>query len=301
MKPARSDAAYFSRQVTNTRRFFYPDWKSRISDVTEAGTEVMEGGQALIGGGCEWCAPDFCVERERFPFLALEFVWRGRGTVRLNGVLHTLQPGTVFVLDPTIAHRIESEREQPLVKFFFNFHAPAMTAFLQRLGVNPGELWQVQDPARVAGLLDEAIDHALTGSALGDLAAWHSTLHALSLCVLLRGHAAGNSAAHASFLRCRDYLLRRYPQLSSVDQAAVACGMTASYMTRLFQRYADETPHHCLQRLKMTQALLLLRQPRTQVKAVAHELGFKSAAHFSRCFTAWHGMPPSAVAQPAGE
>jgi AraC-like DNA-binding protein len=47
----------------------------------------------------------------------------------------------------------------------------------------------------------------------------------------------------------------------------------------------------------MSQALILLRQPRIQVKAVAHELGYKSPAHFSRSFTAYHGHPPSNVAK----
>ena len=290
MNPASHDADYFSRQVTSTRRFYYPDWKQR----------PPLGGWTLVGGGCEWCAPDFVIDRQRFPFLAFEFVWRGRGRVMLKGSSHAVSAGTAFVFDASVPHHIESDPESPLVKFFFNFNGVNARRWLERLHLQPGQLWRVRDPARVAELLEEGIDHALSGTAIGDVAAVKTIEHALALSALLRAEDREPDAAQATFLRCRDHLVRHYPRLGSVEEAAAACGVTASYLTRLFKRFSHETPHHCLLRLKMSQALLLLRQPRVQVKAVAHELGYKSSAHFSRSFTAWHGHPPSAMARPQG-
>jgi hypothetical protein len=76
-------ADYFSTQVMRTRRFFLPEWEERQRD---AGT------LCLVGGGCEWCAPDFVVDRRKFPFLAFEFVskaaWQrhaGRSNARTRG------------------------------------------------------------------------------------------------------------------------------------------------------------------------------------------------------------------------
>ncbi len=288
MKPASPDADYFSRQVTSTRRFFYPDWKQRSP----------QDGVLLVGGGCEWCASNFEINRRRFPFLAFEFVWRGRGSVALKGSSHEVSAGSAFLFDASVPHHIESDPAAPLVKFFFNFSGAGARRLVQRLKIKPGQLWRVRDPARVAELLEEAIDHALSGTATGDVAAVKTVEHALALSALLRTEEREPDAAQATFLRCRDHLVRHYPRLGSVEEAAAACGVTASYLTRLFKRFTHETPHHCLLRLKMSQALLLLRQPRVQVKAVAHELGYKSAAHFSRSFTAWHGQPPSAMARP---
>jgi AraC-like DNA-binding protein len=88
-------------------------------------------------------------------------------------------------------------------------------------------------------------------------------------------------------------LLRNYPVLNSIEEAAKHCHVSAAYMTRLFKRYDEETPLTCLTRLKMSQAILKLLQPEAQVKAVASELGFKSAAHFSRAFKAWSGQSPT--------
>jgi AraC-like DNA-binding protein len=289
MKPAHPDADYFSRQVTSTRRFFFADWKT-LSPID---------GSILVGGGCEWCAPDFVINRKRFPFLALEFVWRGRGTVVLKGTRHQVSVGSVFLFDASVPHHIESDPAAPLVKFFFNFHGPGIRRLLPKLQLQPGELWRVRDPARIAALLEEAIDHALSHSAHSSTAALKTLEHALTLSALLKTQESEPDAAQATFLRCRDYLVRHYSKLISVEEAAAACDVTASYLTRLFKRFTHETPHHCLLRLKMTHALLLLRQPQVQVKAVAHELGYKSPAHFSRSFTAWHGHPPSSIAKQA--
>jgi AraC-like DNA-binding protein len=81
--------------------------------------------------------------------------------------------------------------------------------------------------------------------------------------------------------------------LSSIEEAANHCHVSAAYLTRLFKRYDTETPLTCLTRLKMSQAVIKLSQPEAQVKAVAGELGYKSAAHFSRAFKAWSGRSPT--------
>ena len=77
---ATEQADYFSKQVVRMRRFFLPDWRERRS------TDEL----CLVGGGCEWCSADFVIERERFPFLAFEFVARGKGRVTLGGKSHPL-------------------------------------------------------------------------------------------------------------------------------------------------------------------------------------------------------------------
>jgi AraC-like DNA-binding protein len=117
--------------------------------------------------------------------------------------------------------------------------------------------------------------------------------HALVLCADSRQPATTKmDPAYATYLRCRGHLLRNYPLLNSIEQAAKACHVSAAYFTRLFQRYDTETPLVCLTRLKLSQAAIKLRQANALVKNVAAELGYKSAAHFSRAFKAWSGRSP---------
>ena len=132
--PATEQADYFSTQVLRTRRFYLTDWRQRRRE---------GAGLGLVGGGCEWCAPDFVVDRRSFPFLAFEFVARGRGQVTLAGRRQEVGVGHAFFFDPVTPHVIRSDAEEPLVKYFFNLTGP-----------------------RAAGLLDP-VDDEMIGAELG--------------------------------------------------------------------------------------------------------------------------------------
>ncbi len=285
--PATEQADYFSTQVVRTRRFYLPDWKERQRE---------GGGLCLVGGGCEWCAPDFVVDRKTFPFLAFEFVSRGKGQVTLANRMQELGTGHAFFFDPNTPHVIRSDAEDPMVKYFFNFSGSRATALLDELGLSAGALIRVLDASRVITLLEEVIDQSLRGGRLGLRAAGAALEYALVLCADSRQPATTKlDPAYATYLRCRGHILRNYPVLSNIEEAARHCHVSAAYLTRLFKRYDEETPLVCLTRLKLSQAAIKLRQPDAQVKAVASELGYKSAAHFSRAFKAWSGHPPTAL------
>lgn len=282
--PATDQADYFSKQVVRTRRFFLPEWENRQRDSTSL---------CLVGGGCEWCAPDFVVDRQKFPFLAFEFVSKGLGSVMLADQTHAIEAGHAFVFDSTTPQVIRSSAEEPMVKYFFNFAGSRAAKLMSDLDLVPGSVLRVTDASRIDSLLEEVIDHALRGGRFGLRAACSAMEHALVLCADSRQPATTKmDPAYATYLRCRGHLLRNYPVLNSIEQAAKACFVSAAYFTRLFQRYDTETPLACLTRLKLSQAAIKLRQPDALVKGVAAELGYKSAAHFSRAFKAWSGRSP---------
>lgn len=280
-------AHYFSTQVARTRRFYDPDWRKR----TRAQPWIC-----LVGGGCEWCAPDFLIDRQRFPFLAFEFVSRGQGKLELAGKHYDLNSGHAFFFDPHTPHVIRSDPADPMVKYFFNFTGARGRKLIAAAGLVSGTVVRVADARRMTELLEEVIDHALGGGPTGLQAAAAALEHALALCAeSLRHPSAQLDPARATYLRCRGHLLRNYPLLVSAADVAKHCGVSAAYMTRLFKRFDKETPLACLQRLKLSQAVLRLRQPGAQVKRVAAELGYKSPAHFSRVFKARHGRSPRRV------
>jgi len=284
MPKVTEHADYFSARVTRTRRFYHTDWKKRRRDRRRL---------CLVGGGSEWCAPDFVVDRTHFPYVAFELVARGKGTLDLAGKHHRLVAGDAYFFDSRHPHVIRSDAADPLVKYFFNFTGEAVRRILEELRLRPGTILRVSALSRIASLLEETIDHALKGSPLGYAAAAIAVEHALVLCAESRITSQGRwQAAHGTYLQCRDFLVQHYPELNSVNDAARGCGLTAAYLTRLFKKFGHETPHDSLLRLKLAHAEQRLRQPDATVKGVAAELGFKSAAHFSRVFRRLNGTAP---------
>ena len=283
--PKVSDHAdYFSDRVTRTRRFFRPGWRKNAHDKAQL---------CLVAGGAETCAPDFVIDRRNFPFMAFEFAARGKGTLKLGGRTHELHAGHAFFFDRNLPHIIQTDARDPLTKYFFNFSGPRIRSLLKSLHLSAGSVIRVTNPARITALLEEAIDHALKAKVLSDAAANAAIEHALVLCADGRTTTRGElPAAHETYLRCHDTIVQHYPALNSVADVARRCGVSAAYMTRLFQRFSHEGPYDCLLRLKIGHASVRLRQPDAQVKSVAAELGFKSAAHFSRVFKRVNGIAP---------
>ena len=281
-------AYYFSTQVARTRRFYDPDWRKQARD---------QSWICLVGGGCEWCAPDFLIDRQRFPFLAFEFVSRGQGKLELAGKHYDLNSGHAFFFDPHTPHVIRSDPADPNGEIFLQLHRRSRT----EAGCGRGPRIRHRGSRGGRAAHDGAARRGhrpCIGRRTDELAGGPPPAleHALALCAeSLRHPSAQLDPARATYLRCRGHLLRNYPLLVSAAAIAKHCGVSAAYMTRLFKRFDKETPLACLQRLKLSQAVLRLRQPGTQVKRVAAELGYKSPAHFSRAFKAWHGRSPRRV------
>jgi AraC-like DNA-binding protein len=193
---------------------------------------------------------------------------------------------------------IQADRDEPMVKYFFNYVGNHAKHLHDNLGLATGTVIRLLETTKIGSLLAEVIDHAVRDSPLSLRCASAALEYALTLCA--EGRQASTTKldpAYTTYLKCRDYLLRHYPTLPGVEPAARACHVSPAYFTRLFRRYDHETPLSYLTKLKMTQARLLLNEPRAQVKGVAGQLGYKSAAHFSRVFKKWYGESPTLLHQ----
>ena len=80
----------------------------------------------------------------------------------------------------------------------------------------------------------------------------------------------------------------------SLDQAARSCGVSPSYLSRLFRKFDSVTPHQFLVRCRMALAASLLLDPQLLVKEVASLSGYDDPYHFSRTFKSVYGHSPEA-------
>lgn len=80
-----------------------------------------------------------------------------------------------------------------------------------------------------------------------------------------------------------------------LDERALAAsaGLSLSRFRHLFRAGLSCTPRQYARRARLIRAAVLLQRGHVQVKVVWLDLGFKSAAHFSRAFRAQFGIRPS--------
>jgi AraC-like DNA-binding protein len=250
---------------------------------------------AVVCGGCECCAPDYAIHRTTFPYCAIEFVARGRGTLRLGGQDFTLLPGMVFSYVPGVAHDILTEADDPLVKYFVDFTGERAVRLLRKFELAPKNVVRVVTPGEIQRIFDDLIANGLKGSRLSpricDVLLEHLIL---KIADSVRPCDAGETPAFGTYQRCRQHIESHCQRLRTQAQIARECGVNPAYLCRLFRRYDHQTPYQHLMRLRMNLAAKRLQEPGALVKQVAAELGFSDPFHFSRAFKSVFGLSPDA-------
>ena len=77
------------------------------------------------------------------------------------------------------------------------------------------------------------------------------------------------------------------------SELAVAVGLSARQLERLFKKYLNDAPKHYYLQLRLNRARHLLRQTSLPVLGVALASGFISASHFSKCYREHFKYTPS--------
>lgn len=81
--------------------------------------------------------------------------------------------------------------------------------------------------------------------------------------------------------------------LANAELAAL-CGMSAAHFSREFHRAVGLPPHRYVLTRRLELACAALANGEARIVDIAEELGFHSASHFTRTFTAQYGVSPAA-------
>lgn len=247
----------------------------------------------VVCGGREQCTPSYRIERNSFKYYSIEFVSAGRGTLTINGKSFPLRPGAIYCYGPRTRHIIETDPERPMLKHFVDFTGRALVDLVKTTNLLDGYPLFVSRPFRIRSIFENLITTGNMESRNRD-----------ALCSLLLRQlilstddyamdpAAAFSPAWQTYLRCRQHIERNFLEIINVADVASACFVDQAYLSRLFKRFAEETPLQLLTRLKMGKAAELLGTGEQLIKQVAEEVGFADPYHFSRVFKRVYGIPP---------
>jgi AraC-like DNA-binding protein len=276
------EPSFVSSQVTEARRYYLnlnPPEKTPF---------------CVVCGGVERMRPEYVVSRRDFPYLAVEMVVEGEGTLRLGGRRFRLAPGILFAYGPGVPHTIRSHPQRCMRKYYLDFAGTAARKLLQATGLAD---WKVLRVAAVHELVD--IFEAIGREARDDSAIANNLCETLARLLLLKIEQRAISGGQhmprsfATYERVRRHVERHFTRLHTVEDISRQCHVAPAYISRLFRRFNGTGAYHFLLRLKMNRAAELLLEDRLLVKQVAARLGFADAFQFSRAFKRVYGVSPT--------
>lgn len=79
----------------------------------------------------------------------------------------------------------------------------------------------------------------------------------------------------------------------SLNRLSEAMGYSAPYLSNYFSKHVRTTLHNYHEKLRTQKAIELLKDRALMITSIAHQLGYSSSQHFSRCFSTMTGMSPT--------
>ncbi|AYH43900.1 AraC family transcriptional regulator [Azoarcus sp. DN11] len=86
----------------------------------------------------------------------------------------------------------------------------------------------------------------------------------------------------------------------SLEDLSQLAGLSQRHLQRLFREALQVTPSHYYLELRLRRARELLMQTQMSITNITVACGFQSACHFSKCYRALFGKPPSGERWPQG-
>jgi transcriptional regulator GlxA family with amidase domain len=100
-------------------------------------------------------------------------------------------------------------------------------------------------------------------------------------------------SSHGNMIRVAQLMEENIEKPLSLERIAHATGLSRRQIERLFRRHLDCVPKRYYLEMRLRRARELLLQTAMPIMDVTTSCGFKSPPHFSRCYRAQFGYPPS--------
>ena len=104
--------------------------------------------------------------------------------------------------------------------------------------------------------------------------------------------------SHEGLIKVAQLMEENIEKPLSLDEIAAATELSRRQIERLFKRYLNCVPKRYYLQMRLRRARELLLQTSMPIIDITTACGFQSPPHFSRCYRAQFGCPPSAERQP---
>jgi AraC-like DNA-binding protein len=233
-------------------------------------------------------------------FYELTFIISGNGSHTVNGEVHPLQPGVLFLLTPVDFHQLAPAPGQVLEVFNIIFSGDFLDDELRRWLFGDQCYRHIQLAGPAAGrVLDEyrQIWDEHQNPQLGQRRLIRGALERILL-ELARLSSVESAMpvpgiTHPAIQTALLHLGHEFRTGLTLDQIAAEAGLTPTYFSELFHQQTGTRFQNYLQTLRLRFAAALLLASDLPVTEICYASGFGNLAHFERAFRTKFSLSPT--------
>lgn len=277
----RTNPTFISSQVSESDYFFL--------DLTPHPNQPF----TVACGGLEYCNLNYRLSRTKFRYYGMEYIASGMCDLVLGEESYQLRAGSIFCYDPQTPHKIVNTGTVPLVKFFIDFTGSSVEQHLGEIFLRSPRPYQMPNLRVMHEMFNQILETGKTGG--------RNVQGILMQIILLIAAQVQDKAvnlheyasqSYMTYERCLSIIQQDFKEMKSISRLAEQCHISTGYLSRIFKKYAGESPSDILTRLKLNHAGELLLQDNLLIKEVADRIGYDDPYHFSRLFKNHYGMSP---------
>ena len=118
-------------------------------------------------------------------------------------------------------------------------------------------------------------------------------IHRFSLLDILLDGISPDELALAS--RAKEILLQDFREPPTVEILAHLCATNTTKLKKVFKKVYEVTLYGYVQKLRLKEANMLLRNENLSIGEIANRVGYKHQGHFTKLFVATYGVHPKAL------
>jgi AraC-like DNA-binding protein len=219
------------------------------------------------------------------------FVKKGSGKCMIDGVTKGFGTNTVIYVPDSCPHHIDlginTQAYAIAVPVSMDFNLPSHPVVLA--------LDTANDITTMLQMFDAALQEYNSGNTAAEMAIYSYTgLVTVNVTRLLtQQDASAKDTAAQRLMRKFSYLVEeQFFTGQGLEYYARLLGVTSTHLTRVCQQQNGQSASHFIQDRIISEARRLLLISNRKVQDIADDLGFRSAAYFTRFFSTRLGMSP---------
>ena len=246
------------------------------------------GSCKLLFCGYEDCEPGHGFGPGVRDYHIIHYISAGKGVFCDEKNKYELEAGDGFLIVPSAVTRYCADDFEPWSYSWVAFEGGAVEKYLSDAGINAekpvfGKLGQ--DAERCFFEMRRHFD--TDGNECAILACMYSFL-----AILIDG-SDFPSVQKGYAERAAEFMKYNFHKGITVRDAAGFVGIDRAYLSRLFSENKGITPSYYLLKLRMEEALRLMKNPQLRISDIAAGIGYSDQFVFSKAFSAFFGTSPS--------
>lgn len=243
------------------------------------------------------CGREVCIASKHIRFtpkdyLVIHYVYAGKGTFTYHGKDHVLESGDCFYIPKGESADYYPDADNPWSYFWIGLSGSRAELLVEEAGFT-SEHPVIRDRR-----------HALKPHFNAVYESYFSQgrfgLDCLAHCYLLFHEIGEDHAPKAPTLAsekghiqaAKSFIRNNYQFPITINDVARSVGVSPNYLANLFAKEGEPSPKQYLIQLRIKTAAGLLRSTPASVNEIAKSVGYPSAMHFSKSFSAYYGVSP---------